>query len=365
MHRPLFLQYYRLSSSCRLVAARSLLRRRRNLLSHPANTTICIARCSADSNKGTSDGRDRHNTREGSHNSSNNSCSRSSRSKTDLKPDLDAAKHQVKHRAQETIGVKLTASVVERVAEVAERRAAKAAASKTATAIAKRSAARALAKKAAVRTAERAGAKINAHARTHTANGPIKRSVLKVFPARMAVARLGRGLLIAVPIVGAAFAAWIGRSDMRRTIEELEIARADLARAERAYKISGGVNGQEKSSTAADGPTSDLVSAGPILNTTTVKCFGVATASDSVNVVAHLIVAYGLYQGWAPDAIVSVETTSLIAAVVSTGGAVGGEYLSARRKAILLEQREEEAEDSRVRDCDHDSSGHGGGAKSR
>lgn len=133
--------------------------------------------------------------------------------------------------------------------------------------------------------------------------------------------------------------------------QELEIARADHARAvertrQRHLKQSTGQTTNADTTVAPGAPPQDAPAdnqmAAPKMNTATVKCFGIATAADSVNVVAHLLVAYGLYQGWEPDPLIALESTSLFAAVVSTGGAVGGEYLSARRAATLLSETEED-----------------------
>lgn len=155
-------------------------------------------------------------TTRGAHGNSNadnsNSSNKNSRgpsSTADKLPDLHAAKHQAVHRAQETLGVKITASVVERVAESAERRVAKAAASKT-LAMAAGQGTRSIGKQAAVRTAARTAI---------PQQDMMKRVLLRYFPANIAARRLGRGILIALPIVGAAFSAWLVRSDMRRTYQ--------------------------------------------------------------------------------------------------------------------------------------------------
>lgn len=126
--------------------------------------------------------------------------------------------------------------------------------------------------------------------------------------------------------------------------QEIAISRSDhaLALARAAQRENA-----DRTSTSNTSPTTDAPSdrsTAPEMNTSTVNCFGVATAADSANVVAHLLAAFGLYQGWEPDAIVAVESASLVAAVVSTGGAVGGEYLSARR-AARLEMKTEAGDD--------------------
>lgn len=211
-------------------------------------------------------------------------------------------KHQVEHRATETIGIRITERVVERIAEAAELRADKAAVSKTLAAVAKR-----------------AGSRTATTTTARPAAAAASRGILGSLPVRTAVARVGRGFLIALPLAGAGFAAWIGRSDYRRTRQELELARARLALAE-----------EEHGKHVDAGRATGGVASRPTLDTATVECFGVATAADSVNVVAHLVAVYGLYRGWAPEGIVNAESVGLFSAVVSTGGAVRGEYLAAR-----------------------------------
>lgn len=226
---------------------------------------------------------------------------------------LSGVKHQVKHRATETVGFKLTERVMERVAEAAEHGAERAAVSKTLP-----SAARRLAKQGAARTAERAAGSA----------APSSRGIFGNLPARTAAARLGRGVLIALPLAGAAFAAWIARSDYRRTREELDLARVRLGIEQELYE-----NAVKMAREGGGAPTPATRTASPpVLDTSTVRCFGVATAADSANVVAHLVAAYGLYHGWAPDGIVNAEYASLGSAVLSTGGAVRGEYLIAARR---------------------------------
>ena len=216
--------------------------------------------------------------------------------------DLSGVKHQVGHRATETIGIRLTERVVERIAEVAELGAEKTAASRTLSAVAKR-----------------AGSKAATTTTIRPAAAAVPRGILGSLPVRTAVARVGRGFLIALPLAGAGFAAWIGRSDYRRTRQELELARARLSIAE----------GKKHSEDVDSGRETGAVASRPTLDTTIVRCFGVATAADCVNVVAHLVAVYGLYQGWAPEGIINAESVGLVSAVVSTGGAVRGEYLAA------------------------------------
>lgn len=100
--------------------------------------------------------------------------------------------------------MKVTARIIEIVAEAVERGVSKAAASKTIAAAGKQGA-KAIVKQAAVRTAER--------------TPPSAKFFLRIFPTSLAVKRFGRGVLIAVPIVGAVFSAWLARSDIRRVYQ--------------------------------------------------------------------------------------------------------------------------------------------------
>lgn len=197
------------------------------------------------------------------------------------------------------------------------------------------------AKQAAVRTAGRAAGSTKTAAATAAKTWPIaSRRIFGVLsPTPKVVARIGRGCLIAVPLAGAGFAAWIGWSDYRRTRRELELARVRLTRA---------LEEKNRSVTTAAGKegTRDPV---PTLDTSTVLCFGVAAAADSVNVAAHLVAAYGLYQGWLPDGIVNAEIASWVTAAVSTGAAVWGEYLTARRSSSAELDSEEHVSDSNRR----------------
>lgn len=154
-------------------------------------------------------------------------------------------------------------------------------------------------------------------------------------PTRTALGRVGRGVLVAIPIAGAGFSAVLARRDYRRARQELKLARVRLAIAQRNHqrgvsKVAAGKNKREDG--AADDPASDRPQM-PTLDTSTAACFGVALAADSGVVAAHLVAAYGLYQGWAPDPVVNAEIASLVGAVVSTGGGVRGEYLVATRRA--------------------------------
>lgn len=156
-------------------------------------------------------------------------------------------------------------------------------------------------------------------------------------PARTALDRVGRGLLISLPLVGAGFSAVLARRDYRRARQELKLARVRLALSQRNHhrdlsKIAAArEKGGEEDGVADDLPTN--LPPRPTLDTSTTACFGVALAADSGLAAAHLVAAYGLYQGWTPDPIINAEIASFVGAVVSTGGGVRGEYLVATRRA--------------------------------
>lgn len=71
----------------------------------------------------------------------------------------------------------------------------------------------------------------------------------------------------------------------------------------------------------------------PTFDASPARCFSVALAADASVLGFHLLAAYGLWHGWDPDPIVNAEIGNLVAAVVSTGGGVRGEYLVANRKS--------------------------------
>ncbi|CAM9544958.1 unnamed protein product, partial [Hapterophycus canaliculatus] len=152
-----------------------------------------------------------------------------------------------------------------------------------------------------------------------------------------ALARVGRGCLLALPLAGAGAAAWVGRSDYHKVRQELRLARVRLAldhmNHQREVNRTAGQRGVER-------PTR------PTLDTSTARYYAGALLADSGVLAAHLVAAYGLYRGWDPEPIVNAEIASLVGAVLSTGGGVRGEYLIAARKA--------------AQESDNGSSGDGG-----
>lgn len=184
----------------------------------------------------------------------------------------------------------------------------------------------------------------------HSSSG----GILGSLPARTALARVGHGVLVALPIAGAGFSAILARRDYHRTRKELKLARVRLTLAERNHQrdVSRVTAGKED---GVDPPTR------PTLETSTTACFGVALAADSGIVAAHLVAAYGLYQGWAPDPVVNAEIASLIGAFVSTGGGVRGEYLVARRHDAELLERGGKGSDPRSNGGIGGEGGGGGG----
>lgn len=159
-------------------------------------------------------------------------------------------------------------------------------------------------------------------------------------PARTAAGRVGRGVLVALPVVGAGFAAHLARKDYRRARSELKLAHVRLALSEMSYQRDV----SRKAGTQKDGV---VLPSRPTLETSAARCFGVTAAIDSGIVAAHALTLYGLYQGWEPDPIVHAGIAATVGAVFSTGGGVRGEYLVASRE--VLESR---ARDSKARGDD-------------
>lgn len=143
-------------------------------------------------------------------------------------------------------------------------------------------------------------------------------------PARTAVGRVGQGLLVAIPVLGAGFATHLARKDYRRARSELKLAHVRLALAE--------MNHQRHVSRSAGEQDGVALPTRPILDTSAARSFGVTAAIDSGIVIAHMVTLYGLYQGWEPDLIVNAGIAAMVAAGFSTAGGVRGEYLVARRE---------------------------------
>ncbi|CAM9339459.1 unnamed protein product [Discosporangium mesarthrocarpum] len=187
-----------------------------------------------------------------------------------------AVRHQVEHRATEKVGIKVAERLAERVLEQVEE-----AAAKSGERVVEAAAKKVTGRTAAVEKGARVGGKII-----------LKRWPTLVHVSERIVGRVGRGALIALPVVGGFFSAWIGHSDFRRIKLELK----------------------QGSHSAA-------------------VFFGGATLADGVDTTAHFLVAWGTYKGWPTQDILDAGSVSLVAAVVSTGAAVAGEVLSARRLA--------------------------------
>lgn len=148
-------------------------------------------------------------------------------------------------------------------------------------------------------------------------------------PARTAAGRVGRGLLVGMPVVGAGFALHLARKDFRRARSELKSAHVRLALAEMSYQrdVSRTAGARQQDG----GGAATILPDRPTLETSAARCFGVTAAVDSGIVAAHVVTLYGLYQGWEPDPIVNAGIAAMIGAVLSTGGGVRGEYLVASR----------------------------------
>lgn len=166
-------------------------------------------------------------------------------------------------------------------------------------------------------------------------------------PTSTALARVGRGLLLALPIAGVGAAAWVGRSDYHKVRKELRLARVRLAldhmSHQREVSRTAGQSGAER-------PTE------PTLDSSTARCYALALLADGGVLAGHLVAAYGLLRGWDPEPIVNAEIASLAGALLSTGGGVRGEYLVAARKAAEVSVDESKGDGGGTRS--------GGGARS-
>jgi hypothetical protein len=126
--------------------------------------------------------------------------------------------------------------------------------------------------------------------------------------------RLGRGIAIAIPAIGGVFAALITLVDFRRSRREIVAGNAPAGRA-----------------------------------------FGVAAVCDSLDFVAHMLTTAGLSGALAAaiavdphfvhDIVHLSETASVVSAVVATGSAIAGEFLSVNKEAVVTVQEELAAND--------------------
>ncbi|CAM9296588.1 unnamed protein product [Ectocarpus sp. 13 AM-2016] len=160
-----------------------------------------------------------------------------------------------------------------------------------------------------------------------TGTPPAAGAIFGNLPARTAAARAGRGCLIALPLAGIGFSAWTCITDYRRVRHELKLARVGLALAEMSFQRDAGRKGDSGGGGGANSATRPTFDASPA------RSFSVALVADAGVLGFHLLAAYGLWHGWDPDPIVNAEIGNLVAAVVSTGGGLRGEYLAANRNA--------------------------------
>ncbi|CAB1112359.1 unnamed protein product [Ectocarpus sp. CCAP 1310/34] len=175
----------------------------------------------------------------------------------------------------------------------------------------------------------------------NTGTPPAAGGIFGNLPARTAAARAGRGCLIALPIVGIGFSAWTCVTDYRRVRHELKRACVGLALAEMSFQREAGRKGDSGSSGGGGGANS---ATRPTLDASPVRSFSVALVADAGVLGFHLLAAYGLWHGWDPDPIVNAEIGNLVAAVVSTGGGLRGEYLAANRMRQISGRRRTAAE---------------------
>ncbi|CAM9719938.1 unnamed protein product, partial [Scytosiphon promiscuus] len=117
-------------------------------------------------------------------------------------------------------------------------------------------------------------------------------------PASTALARVGRGFLLALPLAGAGAAAWVGRSDYHKVRKELRLARVRLALDHMSHQ-------REVSRTAGQSGAERPIQ--PTLDTSPARCYAVALMADAGVLAGHLVAGYGLYRGWDPEPIVNAE----------------------------------------------------------
>lgn len=165
-----------------------------------------------------------------------------------------------------------------------------------------------------------------------TGTPPAAGGIFGNLPARTAATRAGRGCLIALPLAGIGFSAWACVSDYRRVRHELKLARVGLALAEMSYQRDAASRKGDDGGGGGGGGGANSV-ARPTLDASPARGFSVALVADASALGFHLLAAYGLWHGWDPDPIVNAEIGNLVAAVVSTGGGLRGEYLAANRHA--------------------------------
>ncbi|CAM9674362.1 unnamed protein product [Ectocarpus sp. 4 AP-2014] len=188
-----------------------------------------------------------------------------------------------------------------------------------------------------------------------TGTPPAAGGIFGKLPARTAAARAGRGCLIALPLAGIGFSAWTCVTDYRRVRHELKLARVGLALAEMSFQRDAGRKGD--SGGGGGGANS---ATRPMFDASPARSFSVALVADTGVLGFHLLAAYGLWHGWDPDPIVNAEIGNLVAAVVSTGGGLRGEYLAANRNAAeALARGEGDTGSSAPGDGGRESSGGG------
>ena len=153
-----------------------------------------------------------------------------------------------------------------------------------------------------IRSLERVGSRS-----TERALGKLER-IMGVSTERVA-RRIGRGLMIALPILGGIFAFYLFRSDYKRWRLELQNTASTTSRDERPA-------GRNRPSLA-------------------LVLLGGAGVADLTDAVLHFLIAYGLFVAHQHKFFLLAEELSMGCAVVSTCFAVLGEIASNHRRKSL------------------------------
>jgi hypothetical protein len=140
----------------------------------------------------------------------------------------------------------------------------------------------------------------------HTVSSTIAHSMAgtRVAGREILLRRLGRGILIAVPLLGGMFALYLWRQDVTRAVAERK--KVQIQRAKQRKSLNGAW-----------------------------LLFALASCADVVDAACHFSMAYTICTGaLGLDTSPMLEAVSVVCAVTSTACAVGGEVWSARHREL-------------------------------